>query len=63
MEKIDPISREHFCINALTIRSALYGPAAETIVYSELLKAWVMHNEEYASYPLVACPFCGLKLI
>lgn len=55
-------SEKHLCAFNEQQKQALYGIAVSDILFSKVLQSWVMHNEEYASYPIIACPFCGKKL-
>ena len=52
----------HKCKQLEEAKSGLWGCAVSDITYDEEHKCWEMNNMEYSSFPIVCCPFCGLRL-
>lgn len=56
------IPEPHKCEQMQNSNAARYGHAVYNIGWSPELNAFVMDNQEYASYPIVCCPFCSAIL-
>lgn len=50
----------HECDGLANAESAMYGPAVDTIELDG--NGWWMNNGEYATGPIMFCPFCGVTL-
>ena len=52
---------EHTCEQMDNAKYGKYGGAIDEIYINDE-NEWEMGNGEYGSYPIVVCPFCGVKL-